>query len=83
MDCSKIIAMAARTGIDARNYLWGDADENTDSIDTVMIPTIAATGTELNNTAVAVDKENKEKFWCYTAFPKYCFKDPQSTCSLS
>ena len=83
MDCSKIIAMAARTGIDARNYLWGDADENTDSIDTVMIPTIAATGTELNNTAVAVDKENKEKFWCYTAFPKYCFMDPQITCSLS
>ena len=83
MDCSKIIAMAAKTGIDAKKYLWGDADEDTSSIDTVMIPTIAATGTELNNTAVAVDKKSKEKFWCYTAFPKYCFMDPEITCSLS
>lgn len=77
MDCAKIIALSAKTGIDARKYVWGNADENTDSVDTVMIPTIAATGTELNNTAVVVDGKQKEKFWCYTAFAKYCFMDPE------
>lgn len=82
MDCSKIIAMSAKTGIDAKEYVWGDADKDTQSIDTVMIPTIAATGTELNNTAVVVDKEKKEKFWCYTAFPQICFMDPELTLTL-
>lgn len=82
MDCSKIIAMSAKTGIDARDYVWGDADKDTQSIDTVMIPTIAATGTELNNTAVVVDRDKREKFWCYAAFPKLCFMDPELTATL-
>lgn len=82
MDCSKIIAMAAKTGTDARDYVWGNADENTDSLPTVMIPTIAATGTELNNTAVVVDGEKKEKSWCYTAYPEVCFIDPEVTATL-
>lgn len=82
MDCSKIIAMSAKTGTDARDYVWGNADENTESLPTVMIPTIAATGTELNNTAVVVDGEKKEKSWCYTAYPAFCFMDPEVTVTL-
>lgn len=82
MDCSKIIAMSAKTGTDSRDYVWGNADENTDSLPTVMIPTIAATGTELNNTAVVVDGEKKEKSWCYTAYPVFCFIDPEVTTTL-
>lgn len=82
MDCSKIIAMSAKTGTDARDYVWGNADENTESLPTVMIPTIAATGTELNNTAVVVDGKKKEKSWCYTAYPTFCFIDPEVTVTL-
>ena len=44
-----------------------------------MIPTIAATGTELNNTAVVVDEKTKDKSWCFTAYPRYCIMDPEIT----
>jgi alcohol dehydrogenase YqhD (iron-dependent ADH family) len=82
MDCTKLMAMSAKTGIDPYEYVWGNRPEVTESIDTVMIPTIAATGTELNNTAVIVDEKTKDKSWCITEFPRYCFMDPEITASL-
>jgi alcohol dehydrogenase len=82
MDCTKLMAISAKTGIDPYEYVWGSRPEVTESIDTVMIPTIAATGTELNNTAVIVNEKTKEKFWCITEFPRYCFMDPEITASL-
>ena len=82
MDCTKIMAMSAKTGIDPYEYVWGSRPEVTESIDTVMIPTIAATGTELNNTAVVVDEKTKDKSWCLTEFPRYCIMDPEITLSL-
>ena len=75
MDCSKIIAMSAKTGLDPYEYVWGSRPGVIGSLDTVMIPTIVATGTELNNTAVIVDADTKDKSWCLVEYPKYCFMD--------
>lgn len=82
MDCSKIIAMSAKTGLDPYEYVWGSRPGVIGSLDTVMIPTIAATGTELNNTAVIVDADTKDKSWCLVEYPKYCFMDPVVTSTL-
>ncbi|MDR1113073.1 MAG: iron-containing alcohol dehydrogenase [Bacteroidales bacterium] len=49
MDCTKLMAMSAKTDIDPCEYVWGNRSKVAGSIDVVMIPTIAATGTELNN----------------------------------
>lgn len=82
MDCSKLIALSASTGVDPYEYVWGSRPAAGSSLDTVMIPTIAATGTELNNTAVIVNEETREKYWCVCAFPKYCIMDPAITATL-
>ena len=79
MDCSKVIAGAALTDMDPRRFLWGDKVEMKTSLDTVMIPTIAATGTELNNTAVIMDEVSLSKSWCGAEcmFPKMTIIDPE------
>jgi alcohol dehydrogenase YqhD (iron-dependent ADH family) len=82
MDCSKLMAMSAMTGVDPFEYVWGSRPGVSGSVDTVMIPTIAATGTELNNTAVVVDEKTKDKSWCFTEYPRYCIMDPEITASL-
>lgn len=82
MDCTKLMALSAKTGIDPFDYIWGSRPAVTESIDAVMIPTIAATGTELNNTAVLVDEKTKDKSWCFTEYPRYCVMDPEITASL-
>ncbi|HYW83742.1 MAG TPA: iron-containing alcohol dehydrogenase, partial [Spirochaetia bacterium] len=82
MDCAKLIAVSAKTGVDPFDYVWGSRPEAADSLDTVMIPTIAATGTELNNTAVIVNEKTREKYWCVCKYPKYCIIDPTLSASL-
>jgi len=82
MDCTKLMAMSAKTGIDPYEYIWGSRPKATCAVDVVMIPTIAATGTEMNNSAVIVNEKTKEKYWCDTVFPKYCIMDPEITASL-
>ena len=82
MDCSKLIAMSSKTGIDPYDYIWGTRPKATDAVDTIMIPTIAATGTEMNNSCVIVNEETKEKYWCETMFPNYCIMDPEITMSI-
>lgn len=82
MDCTKLMAVSARTGIDPYEYLWGSRPDAEDSLDTVMVPTIAATGTELNDTAVIVNEKTGEKYWCVCKYPKYCVMDPEITASL-
>ena len=39
MDCSKVIAAAAKTDVDPYNFLWGDKVQAKDSIDVITIPT--------------------------------------------
>ncbi len=82
MDCAKLIAVSAKTGIDPYEYVWGSRPEATDSLDTVMVPTIAATGTELNNTSVIVNEKTREKYWCVCQYPKLCVMDPALTATL-
>lgn len=82
MDCAKLIAAAAATGIDPYRYVFGDRPPVTASLDTVMIPTIAATGTEANNSSVIVNDETKEKYYCQCFFAKYAFIDPEITATI-
>jgi alcohol dehydrogenase YqhD (iron-dependent ADH family) len=84
MDCSKVIAGAAMTDMDPRMYLWGDKVEMKTSLDTVMIPTIADTGTELNNTAVIMDEASVSKSWCGAEcmFPNMTIIDPEIHASV-
>ncbi|GKX28311.1 NADH-dependent alcohol dehydrogenase [Vallitalea longa] len=77
MDCSKVIAAAAKTDVNPYNFLWGDKVEMKDSLDVITIPTIAATGTEVNNWAVIVDDDTKEKGDCQIAFPTIALMDPE------
>jgi len=82
MDCSKVIAAAAKSDIDPYNFLWGDRVTIKDSLDSVMIPTIAATGTEVNPYAVIVNDETKEKYYCEVPFPKIAIMDPEITATV-
>jgi Uncharacterized oxidoreductases, Fe-dependent alcohol dehydrogenase family len=82
MDCTKLIAVSAKTGVDPYEYVWGSRPKATDSLDTIMIPTIAATGTELNDTAVIVNEQTREKYWCVCKYPRYCIIDPTLTLTL-
>ena len=82
MDCSKVIAAAAKSDIDPYNFLWGDRVTIKDSLDSVMVPTIAATGTEVNPYAVIVNDETKEKYYCEVPFPKIAIMDPEITATL-
>jgi alcohol dehydrogenase len=79
MDCCKVMAGAALTDIDPRKFLWGEKIPMERSLDTVMIPTFAATGTELNNTAVILDDKALSKSWCEAEcmFPKITIVDPE------
>lgn len=82
MDCAKLIAASGKTGIDPYEYVFGDRPAVTDSIDTIMIPTISATGTECNPSAVIVNDETKEKYYCDCFFAKYAILDPEITVSV-
>jgi alcohol dehydrogenase len=79
MDCCKVMAGAALTDMDPRRFLWGEKVRMERSLDTVMVPTFAATGTELNNTAVILDDKAVSKSWCESEcmFPKMTFIDPE------
>ena len=82
MDCSKVIAATACTNDDPRDYLWGKNGEKkifSASIDTLLIPTMASTGTELNNTAVIMNPEMISKTYCEAdcLFSAYTVIDPE------
>lgn len=64
MDCTKLIAAAALYDCDPYEFVWGSRPQITKSLRTVLIPTIAATGTETNKSAVIVNDETKEKYYC-------------------
>ena len=82
MDCAKLIAASAKTGIDPYEYVFGSRPRVEASLDTIMIPTIAATGTECNNSSVIVNDETKEKYYCDCFYPKYAVLDPELTATV-
>lgn len=82
MDCAKLIAASAKTGIDPYEYVFGTRPKVENSLDTIMIPTIAATGTECNNSSVIVNDDTKEKYYCDCFFPRYAILDPELTATV-
>jgi len=56
MDCAKVIAAAAKSADDPWEHLWGHKRPFRESLDTVLVPTIAATGTDTNPWAVILDE---------------------------
>lgn len=79
MDCAKVIAMSAVTGIDPYEYLWGSRPGLTESLPVITVPTLAATGAEANPSAVIVNDDTKEKYYCNGAYPIVCIMDPELT----
>ena len=56
----------------------------TETLPTIMIPTLPATSSEMNCIAVATNDETQEKayIWTPVIFPKTSILDPSLTCSL-
>jgi len=84
MDCSKVIAAAATVDDDPWNYLWGHRNTFEKSLDTVMVPTIAATGTDINPFAVVFDTESINKTFCTAEcmYPALTIADPEIMVSV-
>ena len=81
MDCTKLIAGAALYNDDPYEFIWGSRKPIERSLKTVMLPTIAATGTETNPSAVIVNDDTKEKFYCDCKHPYLTIFDPVLTAS--
>ena len=77
MDCAKTIGAAAKMRIDPYDLIWGKRITPQGSIDTVMIPTLAATGSEANPSAVIVNDETSEKYFFRSVHPVMAFMDPE------
>lgn len=82
MDCAKAIGAAAKIDKDPYHLFWGEKIAVTASADTIMVPTIAATGTELNNSSVVVNDDTKEKYYFNSVYPKMAFMDPEITATV-
>ena len=90
MDCAKIIAAGALYGNDIGGMIMF-SHSNVKSVSpkralpTVMIPTIPATGSEMNPTAVITDDQTKQKSYVWEPkcfYPKVAILDPDLTLSL-
>lgn len=84
MDCVKVIAAGALVDEDPWQYLWGHRNTFKRSLDTVMIPTIAATGTEINPFSVIMDAETTSKTYCVAdcMYPELTLMDPEITLTV-
>lgn len=84
MDCSKVIAAAATVGDDPWEYLWGHKKTFPASLPTFMIPTMAATGTEVNPWAVIMDEDAAWKSACTSEvmYPTVTIQDPEITLTV-
>lgn len=89
MDAAKIIA----AGVYYKEDLWNmivtkhnqvNSTPPKKALPMLMIPTLPATSSEMNCTAVLLNKNTKEKSYVYheCLFPKVSILDPELTCSL-
>ena len=84
MDLTKIIAGGALFPHDVRDMIMFShsnvqAIPLTEALPTIMIPTLPATGSEMNPTAVVTDDETQEKSYVWAPqclYPKVSFIDP-------
>ena len=89
MDTAKIIAAGVLYPIDIKGMIMlSHSDIKSippkESLPTIMIPTIPATGSEMNPTAVITDDETMSKSYVWTPclYPKATIMDPTLTLSL-
>jgi len=90
MDATKLIAAGVLYEGDLWNMVFSRHDNTTDiqppqkALPVVMIPTVPATGSEMNPTAVVTNDETMEKSytWSTCMYPKISIVDPELTCSL-
>lgn len=82
MDAAKVVAASAQSGIDPYEYIWGSRPTVDASLPVITIPTISATGTEVNDAAVIVNDQTKEKYWCLCKHPWLCVMDPELTVTV-
>ena len=79
MDAAKVIAASALSEDDPWEHLWGHKRPFAESLDTVMIPTLAATGTDVNPWAVILDDEAvwKMPVTAECMYPNLTLADPE------
>lgn len=83
VDAAKAMGAATAMGIDPWELYWGKERPEVDkSVDTIMVPTMASTGAEMNRSSVAVDDVTKEKYFFDSLFPKQVFMDPEITVTV-
>jgi len=89
MDAAKIIAAGARYGEDIWNMVVSRHDDvravpPDEALPMLMIPTLPATGSEMNCCAVVTNEQTTEKSyaWAPCLFPKLSIVDPRLTCTL-
>lgn len=90
MDAVKVIAAGALYEGELWNMVFSRHDESQaaqppkHALPTLMIPTVPATGSEMNPTAVVTNEETLEKSytWATCMYPRVSIVDPELTCSL-
>ena len=90
MDCAKIIAAGALYPDDVgQMIMFSHSDVRSippkEALPTIMIPTLPATGSEMNPTAVVTDDETRKKSYVWEPsclYPKVALMDPELTLSL-
>lgn len=89
MDSAKVIAAGAVYPHDVEKMIYFSHSNVTTippekTLPTVMIPTLPATGSEMNNTAVVTDDATKRKsyIWHSCLYPVAAIMDPELVCTL-
>jgi alcohol dehydrogenase YqhD (iron-dependent ADH family) len=90
MDSSKLIAAGVLYQGDLWNMVFSRHDDTnktvppTEALPILLIPTLPATGSEMNPTAVVTNDRTTEKSYTWNAclYPKVSIVDPALTCSL-
>ena len=89
MDAAKIIAAGVRYEGDIWNMVYSRHDNVTavppkEALPLLMVPTLPATGSEMNCCGVITNEETTEKSyaWAPCLFPTVSIVDPELTCSL-
>lgn len=84
IDCSKVIAAAALYDGDPWDFICGEIPISK-ALPVASIPTVAATGSEMNSGAVITNTETKEKLCILSPrlYPVFSILDPENTYSVS
>ena len=84
IDCAKVIAAATVYEGDAWELVL-DSSKIVDALPVVAILTLAATGSEMNGSAVITNVETREKIGTYSTLlkPKFSIMDPEHTFTVS